>query len=189
MIIGITGKIGSGKSTLAGSLLKKGYTEYTFATPLKKIGEIFGFSELQLYGTQEQKLEIHPYWKVSAREFLQKVGTDLFRVALPEKCPKMYSVWTRLFIMRYLENRKDYVISDVRFPDEAKVIKDLGGVVIRAVRDCPITSEGGAEHQHSSETEMDKIEADYVIDNNLLTKEQAEEELDRLLKHLSVSRK
>ena len=57
MIIGITGKIGSGKSTLAQILEEKfGYTEYSMATPLKEIGRIFGFTEEQLYGTQEQKL-------------------------------------------------------------------------------------------------------------------------------------
>jgi len=186
MIIGITGKIGSGKSTLASYLQKKGYTEYSFAQPLKEIGRIFGFSDKQLFGSQQEKLEIHPYWKVSAREFLQRVGTDLFRVALPQSCPEMFSVWTRLFILKYSQEPGNYVISDVRFLDEAKTIKDLGGVLIRTSRNCQDSSLSGTEHLHVSEVEMSQIEVDFTIDNNLLSKEEAEKEINRILANLKA---
>ena len=101
MIIGITGKIGSGKSTLATYLTTHyGFTEYTLAGPLKQIGEIFRFSKQALYGSQEDKRQIDQYWGISAREFLQKVGTDLFRQELPKIIPDMKlngSIWLELF--------------------------------------------------------------------------------------------
>ncbi len=58
MIVLITGNIGSGK-TLASTILQEefGYHEYTFSEPLKKIAIILGFTEQQIYGTQDQKLE------------------------------------------------------------------------------------------------------------------------------------
>ena len=171
MIIGITGKIGSGKSTLAQILEEKfGYTEYSMATPLKEIGRIFGFTEEQLYGTQEQKLEIHAYWKVSARTFLQKVGTELFRDGLKKVLPELKcenTVWSELFKLKYQKDPKLYVISDVRFLDEEKIIKELGGIIIKTVRNNDVCSASKSELIHSSELEMDKIKPNYVLDNNV----------------------
>jgi len=176
-VIGITGKIGSGKSTLASHLVENhGYEEYSMATPLKKIGEIFGFSQEQLYGTQEQKLQIHSDWKISAREFLQKVGTELFREKFRQ------TVWVDLFRIKIRENpNKKYVISDVRFQNEADVVKELGGIIIRTNRDNNVSSDSGTEHKHKSETEMNSIVPDYVMDNNKLSLLESRKYMDIIL--------
>lgn len=167
MIIGITGKIGSGKTTIARHLKTLGFEEYCFADPLKKIGSIFGFSNSQLYGTQEQKLEIHPFWKISARTFLQKVGTELFRENLPKIIPEMSnSVWVDIFKQKYQQSPRNYVISDVRFLDEANAIKELGGVIVRVQRNNNISSDNGVELIHASEMELSKIQEDFLIDND-----------------------
>tara|TARA_R110002111_G_scaffold121870_5_gene185640 strand:+ start:950 stop:1516 length:567 start_codon:yes stop_codon:yes gene_type:complete len=187
MIIGITGKIGSGKSTLAEMLVKEGYTEYSFAQPLKKIGEIFGFSKEQLYGTQEQKLEKHSGWGISSRQFLQKIGTELFREQLPKILPEMniqYTVWVDLFRERYRKNKGNYVISDVRFIDEEKAIRQLGGVIIRTQRDNKVTSKSKKEHQHKSEMEQEQIKYDYLVNNNMLSKEEVRDYVKYLVQTL-----
>lgn len=83
MIIGLTGKKGSGKTTVAKYLeFKYEFQEYAFADPLKKIAMIFGFSEQEVYGTQEDKARINPELGISAREFLQKFGTEICREQL-----------------------------------------------------------------------------------------------------------
>jgi dephospho-CoA kinase len=184
MIIGITGKIGCGKSTLAEYLTESyGYTEYTFATPLKQIGEIFGFSVTELYGNQEQKLETNKIWGVSAREFLQKVGTELFRESLPKLLPDLKikrGIWSDIFRNLYEKKPELYVVSDIRFLDEYQTIKDLGGIVIRITRNETI-NKGGKEHVHRSEMELDYIIPDFTIENNG-DLEELKGEMDKILK-------
>lgn len=52
------------------------------------------------------------------------------------------------------------IITDVRFPSEAKWIKEQGGIVVVVKR--PIDT----NEEHSSETEWRNIEPDYTIENN-----------------------
>lgn len=54
-----------------------------------------------------------------------------------------------------------WVITDVRYPNEAEAIKNLGGVLIRIDRNTGFTD------NHISETALDNYDGwDYVIDNN-----------------------
>jgi hypothetical protein len=171
MLIGITGKIGSGKSTAANYLSDCcGFKEYTMAEPIKQIGEVFGFTHKQLYGTQKDKSEIHSYWRVSGREFLQKIGTDMFRDLLPKLIPNMKiskSVWCDIFRLKY-DGLTSTVVSDIRFPDEAQMIRDLGGVIIRITRDRPPKDpkDPNTFSSHISESGQDEISYDFIINNN-----------------------
>lgn len=57
----------------------------------------------------------------------------------------------------------NWIITDVRFPNEAKAIKQREGINIRLQRggDYDIDNK-----QHESETALDNYEFDYIIDNN-----------------------
>lgn len=79
-------------------------------------------------------------------------------------------------------NKPNWIITDVRFPNEVKAIKDRGGIVIRVdrPREIPTDDEGFVINldiykfgdkiidysNHPSETALDDYEFDYVIDNN-----------------------
>jgi hypothetical protein len=58
--------------------------------------------------------------------------------------------------------QSNWIITDVRFPNEAQAIKDRGGIVIRIERPGGESHCGGA---HASETALDTYNFDYVIDN------------------------
>jgi hypothetical protein len=187
LVIGICGNIGSGKTTAA-EYIKKIYPSakiYSFADPLKKIGEIFNFEHSELYGSQDDKLKINKHWGVSGREFLQKVGTDLFRDRLPEVLPQLKetkSVWIELFKIKIKQEPGLYIIPDVRFLDEALAINQMNGFIIRTVRNC--NKALGSEGKHASELEIEYIKQDYIINNDVNNLEQSQKNIEDIVTHV-----
>lgn len=168
-LVGVTGFIGSGKSTVARLLQEQGYTEYALATPLKKIGEAFLFEPHQLYGTQTEKMEVHSDWEVSGRYFLQRFGTDLCRCHLAEALPALrldgWTPWVRIleiYVKRHPE--QIVVVPDLRFLDEERMIRLLGGKILRIERSA--TDPSDLSNLHASEREIPLITPDVTIVNN-----------------------
>tara|TARA_R110002020_G_scaffold380110_1_gene591298 strand:+ start:38 stop:904 length:867 start_codon:yes stop_codon:yes gene_type:complete len=61
----------------------------------------------------------------------------------------------------------NWIITDVRFPNEAQAIKDRGGIVIRVNRlEVDKFTTNFPQTLHPSETALDDYEFDHVIDNN-----------------------
>lgn len=101
---------------------------------------------------------------MTVREFLQKLGTDSLRNRLHD------NVWVNALMTDYncvpadlAPNGWDcdnWIITDTRFPNEAKAIKDKGGIIIRVERPgvAPINN-------HPSEIGLDDWEFDYKIAN------------------------
>lgn len=187
-LIGITGKAGAGKSTASAYLCNQyDFYNYAFAYPLKEVACVMGFKNCEIRGTQKEKLAINEFWNISGRTFMQKLGTDICRDILPKVIPNMNmgkynSPWIRLFDIYISEQRKKThvptVVDDVRFPDEAAVIRDHGGYIIRVVK--PEIKKRKAYQMHASETEMNKIVPDYTIINDG-TLAQLEDKIDSLL--------
>jgi hypothetical protein len=108
---------------------------------------------------------------MSVRQFLQELGTDACRNGLHP------NVWVNALMADYTPTQvqwsdgpvggyedgpmPNWVITDTRFPNEAKAIKDAGGMVVRVER-----SGVKATNAHPSETSLDNWEFDYVIHNN-----------------------
>ena len=167
MLIGITGHKFSGKSTVAKMLSEVlGYETHSFADKLKDITCILSGctrEDLENYDFKENELVpdyLRPYClnadKPTYRAFLQHFGSEVMR-----------GVNNNIWIDCTLSNcGKDAIISDCRFPNEAKAIKERGGIVIKVVRDGVATGD-----THQSETKIDEIEPDYVFVNNKSLKE------------------
>lgn len=177
LLLGINGEIGSGKSTLANYLVGRyGMTEYSFAKPLKDVAVTLGFEPYQVFGNQEEKLETNEFWKISARKFLQVFGSEVCRDFVPKALPDMdfngVTMWVRLFEKYRIDHpNENIIVSDVRFADESQKIKQLGGYVIRIVRengnaDMEMSVDESEAKQHKSELQAASIKPNIVIRND-----------------------
>lgn len=97
--------------------------------------------------------------RMTVREFLQKLGTEAMRENLHE------NVWVNALFADY-GKRDNWIVSDVRFPNEAQAVKNFGGVLIRIERNLPDIPYKRLEQLHPSETSLDEWEFDYRIFNN-----------------------
>jgi hypothetical protein len=73
------------------------------------------------------------------------------------------TVWVRLCqkkINNLLKQNKKVIVSDGRFPDEINMIKEMGGIIIKIVRN------NNYDIHHESESYISKLNADIIIDNN-----------------------
>lgn len=157
MIIGITGKAGSGKNTLA-ELIVKLYPEYkfeivAFADKVKQVYSLIIGEEI--VDTPAWKSEFLPAWGMTRREMLQRIGTDAMRDNLHK------DVWVKALFSGF-KPEKNYIITDVRFLNEALEVRDKGGIVIRVKRD---NAPQIAESNHPSETELDD-QLFFTVDNS-----------------------
>jgi hypothetical protein len=206
MIIGLVGSIGVGKGAVADILVERhGFVKESFANSLKDACSIiFGWDRDLLEGStpesrtwREQKDE---WWsKKLGREFsprlaLQLMGTEAGRdVFHPD-------LWVHTVMRRCeISPWNDYVIADVRFPNEINSIRDSGGTVIRIrrgddpewfnlARECNVQNKpeimrNAYPEVHYSEWAWIGAHYDIILDNNCTLKE-LEVRVDNILKCL-----
>lgn len=111
--------------------------------------------------------------KLTPRTLLQLLGTECGRNIIHP------NIWVNALMQEYKSytvkgnnlngseqeaevDCPDWIITDVRFPNEAQAIKDRGGIIIRVER--PDLDNNKSQHQ--SETALDNWEFDHVINNN-----------------------
>jgi len=141
MIIGICGLIGSGKGTVADFLVEqRGFTKISFADKLKDgVASVFGWDREMLEGNTDDsrtwREKVDPYWStetghpITPRLVLQLFGTDCMRNGFYD------GIWVSLVKKQLLENPdSNFVIPDVRFENEANMIRSIGGKLWRVKR-------------------------------------------------------
>ncbi len=162
-IIGICGKKYHGKDTVANHLVEKyGYTRIAFADPIKDICKIvFGLTHEQL--NSNLKEEVDDYWKISPRQLMQFIGTDLFRNNTATIMPHIGdNIWIHVLLKHISDNPSTkFVITDIRFENEFEYISKLNGTIIKVIRNNIINNDN-----HVSESYIDKLNADYTINND-----------------------
>ncbi|MGF9567423.1 deoxynucleotide monophosphate kinase [Neorhizobium sp. BT27B] len=141
-IVAFTGPAGSGKSTATGYLIDvHGYTLVKFAGPLKDMMRAVGLSEREIEGDLKEKPSYLLCGK-TPRHAMQTLGTEWGRDILGS------DFWIRLWRARVEQaasEGKRVVVDDLRFPNEAKAIRQLGGDIYR------LTGRGGIVGEHISE--------------------------------------
>jgi hypothetical protein len=189
MIIGICGFIGSGKDTIADYLVNfHEFRRESFANTLKDaVASVFGWDRTMLEGrtkeAREWREQVDPWWAarldmptLTPRWVLQYWGTEVCRKGFHD------DIWIAS-LENKLRNSKDHVvISDCRFPNEIKSIKDAGGKIIWVKRgelpdwyDLALNANAGHNLSvqelkmrkiHASETAWVGTEFDHIIENN-----------------------
>lgn len=176
-LIGITGRISSGKNTVADIIKEEsGYAWElkAYAYKLKLICSIILNVPVEKFEDREFKQSrLGEEWgNITVREMLQKIGTDCMRDGLTE------NVWTNSLFTEYQKipykyiNQMDsfrfpnWVVTDVRFPNEAEEIKARGGIIIKVVRPSELEENSESIKSHASETSMDDYECDFYLQNN-----------------------
>ena len=184
-VIAFSGPKRVGKSTAANAL--KGALEQrgipveilSFAGPLKKIAMEFGFSESSLYGSEAEKETVVPHLGLSGRKFMQQLGTNLMRehfsTCIPDyKMVDGCNIWSTM-LYRKLQGLPDgtvAIIDDLRFPGEAKMLKEAGATIVSLSGGNSKPPTAG-ETVHSSEQYFGLIEKEYAqyhVQNNLTEK-------------------
>jgi hypothetical protein len=226
-IFGFSGKIGVGKNYVGEKIFGKvlydlGYnvhilavadqTKYEFGSRFSLIKDNFIDEMDKTFG------ELFVNKSADTRKKLQYYGTDYCRNGANWKIKEgftMYnepSIWIKglyLQIKNILERSyntdKDvFIISDIRFINEADFIKSLGGSVIRInapirnynkmLEEClkNYTKETDVNNfiekikSHSSETNLDNYEFDYVINNDFNNSNDVKTDIEGILKTLTL---
>ena len=153
-LIGLTGRARSGKDTVAHHLNENNsYSSYAFAQPMKQACKImFNWSEQHVNG--DLKEVVDPLFGISPRVAMQRLGTEFGRETINK------SMWL-LRAQTEIDSKLNLVITDVRFNNEAELIKENGGIVIEIRR-----NDREAVSEHKSENGIDESLVDFVVENN-----------------------
>jgi hypothetical protein len=195
MIIGVCGFIGSGKDTVADYLTNfHGFRRESFANSLKDaVAHVFGWDRTMLEGRTKQAREwreqLDLWWserlgipELTPRWVLQNWGTEVCRKGFHD------DIWIASLENKLRNSKDDIVISDCRFPNEIKSIKNAGGIVVRVIRgpepkwyDAALSANKGEQGNtswslskkkleqlkiHASETAWVGTKFDAILDNN-----------------------
>lgn len=210
MILGTVGFIGSGKGTVGNILSTKfGFTPISFAGSLKDAASnIFGWDRNLLEGDTDESREfrenVDEWWskklgfEISPRLALQRMGTEGLRnVFHPD-------IWI-LSLQKKMKPNVDYVITDVRFPNELEFISELGGKNILIKRGTPewyetayndnlnvefprgLMKEKYPDVHYSEWAWVGKINMDWVIDNTY-SLEKLNEAVNEMIQHFKIRR-
>lgn len=124
-LIGLCGSKGVGKSTYASFLAGQNGHVYSFATPLKTM-LMSVFPTEYILTQKEVPIPNYPE-HVTGRYLLQTLGTDWARKLVTED---IWMLMLRERLVKDMEKRgSPMVIDDLRFPNEANMVRELGGEV------------------------------------------------------------
>lgn len=158
-IIGLTGRARSGKDTVADMICAtfKPAERVTFAKPLKDgLKVMLNLTDEHIGGSLKEVVLAD--FGSSPRQMMQTLGTDWGREMVDQ------NIWLTVAKRKAeaaIDEGKHVVFTDVRFENEADMVRSLGGTVWHIVRD-----NARKVNQHASEAGVTNVPGDVVIYNN-----------------------
>lgn len=160
-VLGITGKARVGKDTFADVLVNRhGFRKISFADPIRSmVSEMTGIPVQDLIDGP-LKEQIVPWIGQSPRQLMQSLGTDWARNTIDQ------NIWLnhakrRIAKMAEDPRIKGIVFADIRFDNEAFLIKELGGNVLHVYR--PGVS---SVNDHASEAGLKTFQTPFYVVND-----------------------
>jgi hypothetical protein len=175
-IVAVGGPAGAGKDTIADHLVTKGFCKLSFADEIyKRVSDAYGVDEalLRRRDTKEMPSSLFsPIMceEVPARKMFTQLAGDGNTWLSPRKVLQWWGteygrntddeVWVNI-VKEQLDNKKDYVIADLRFEVEWRMLKGKGAQIWKVLREPlpPVSS-------HVSEEYWRIMPADILLDNN-----------------------
>lgn len=161
-LIGLVGYAGAGKDAAAEGLVQIGWERVAFADPLRQMalaidpyipchagvsGRLSSYVEAMGWPKAKQHPEV--------RRLLQAIGTEAVREIIGP------NTWVELARKKICDSTKSIVVTDVRFANEAAMIRGLGGVLVRVVRPGI-----GPINNHVSDSAVADVIVDATVDND-----------------------
>lgn len=172
-IIGLAGRKQSGKTSAAIKLEKSGFVRLSFADPIREMLSALlidcGYlhTDIQTMLSADKEKIIDPIGK-SARHLLQTLGTEWGRVCINSE------LWVLAARLKIEASEADYIVfDDVRFENEAAMIRDLGGLIIHIdrgdlVSDLHASEAGISDHPDDAFVDNDHSLADFLLDVSIV---------------------
>lgn len=174
--IGLAGAAGAGKSTAAAAIWKMTHTRerqthiVKMAGPLKDMMRaMYDYTGVDWHQVEERiegalKEVTDPILGgVTPRIAMQRLGTDWGRKMIhPDLWTSLWQHRVRYLADQYAGNLL-VVTDDVRFPNEAAAVKELGGVVIGVLGNRGSLQGGAADHE--SERGLKAADVDAIVVN------------------------
>ena len=160
ILIGIAGPAQSGKSTMAGEFRRiiefrgQKYAEKPFAGPLKRMLASIGVDTSDL---SKNAPVAFLDGQITPRIMMQTLGTEWGRALLPD-------LWLRVWQHELDDSAHCVCVPDIRFNNEAELIRELGGVIIHVQRKP--TAAMLAVPAHASEAGITCVNGDIIFRND-----------------------
>ena len=151
---------GSGKSTVAN--MTWDFKKISFASPTRefcaKLVSALGHDGVSLFQDTDKKEERIAEIGVSPRQMMQTLGTEWGRSCIH---PELWVMVAAGAVEQQRKLGRDVVIDDVRFPNEAEMIRRLGGELWLVDRPDVVY-----DGDHASEGALADVVPDAVINNS-----------------------
>ena len=163
-VIALCGYKRSGKDTIADYIQKYGYKKVSIAEPLKGICKtLFDLTEEQVDG-KEKECVLQEYG-VTPRALMQFFGTEIMQYKMQELCPFIGRRFWVDRLLKSLNEKQLYVISDLRFIHEYESIKKMFGESFIVI--CVCNKNIKELDEHVSEQEWKHIKYNHIMRNDL----------------------
>lgn len=197
LLIGLSGKLGAGKNYIAEKIVPLVLSELAPGA-LQIFQMAFGDQMKVELAARDRELTYENLFvekSQKTRELMQFYGTDLCRRQFgSDVWIRSMDTWISIHKSRIASSglQPVFVISDVRFENEAGWIQSKGGILIRI--DAPdrnrerLEREGGSKaDQHPSETDLDNFPFIHRVQNDKnVTPVQLRDQILAILKNVAV---